>query len=83
MRKPEMNTPVEKRFATVARKSLVDSIGEVVTIEFRKRDDETVRVMTGKVVELKGEGDKEVVIMETDKGYRSASLVRINRHVRK
>lgn len=83
MRKPEINTPAEKRFATVARNVLVESIGEIVTIEFRKREDETIRVMTGKVLELKGTGDKEVVLIETDKGIRSASLVRINRHVRK
>lgn len=81
MRKPEALTPVAKRFATVARKSLVEEVGNTVTIEFIKQDG-TPRVMTGVVEDIKGGGDKEVVIMKTADGYRSANLSRITKKVR-
>jgi len=82
MRKPEVNTPVEKRFATIARKTLEVNIGENVTVEFTKRDGER-RTLVGRVEAIKGTGDKEVVIIETAEGFRSANLTRINKWVRK
>jgi hypothetical protein len=78
MRKPEALTPVAKRRATIARSVLAESVGNMVTVEFTKQDG-TPRVMTGVVEEIKGSDDKEVVIMKTAEGYRSANLARMTK----
>lgn len=74
MRKPEVLTAAAKDMAATARPALV--VGAVVTIDYIKADG-TPRVLVGEVEEVKGAGDKEVVIVKTDKGYRSANLHRI------
>lgn len=52
------------------------NVGERVTLSYVKRDG-TESTLTGRVESLKGEGDKETVTVETDKGYRSANMYRI------
>lgn len=74
MRKPEILAPAAKRKATLARPSLVP--GAEVTLNYVKADG-SPRVLVGTVEEVKGSGDKEVVIMKTAEGYRSANLHRI------
>jgi hypothetical protein len=57
-------------------------IGQQVSVNFRKRDGQgegsgQFRTLVGECVEVKGAADKAVVIVSTDKGFRSANLSNI------
>lgn len=78
MRKPEALTVREVTVANAHRPYVLGLIGKTATVEFTKRDG-SERVETGTIVSLTGQGDKEQVIIETDKGFKSANLYRVSK----
>lgn len=80
MRKPIALTEKDMARANVARPALTMAglAGRDVQVNFTKQDG-TDRTLTGRITEFKGEGDKEVVLIETTEGIRSANLWRVNR----
>lgn len=76
MRKPILLSESDKMTAASMRPALISRIGMEATVSFVKADG-TPRTLVGTVVEVAGEGDKEVVRMETAEGFRSANVYRI------
>lgn len=76
MRKPVALTAVQMKQASKVRPLLNAKVGMVADIEFVKADG-TSSTLAGIVTEVKGADDKEVVLVETDKGYRSANVYRV------
>lgn len=70
-------TPAQAKNVAYWEDMLGAYIGESVEIDFVKRD-ETPSVLVGTITEIKGaRSDHRVVIVETEKGPRSANLWRI------
>lgn len=80
MRKPIALTAKDVARAEAARPPLTVAAmaHREVQVNFTKQDG-TDRTLTGQVSEFKGEADKEVVLIETTEGIRSANLWRVNR----
>lgn len=76
MRKPEALDAAAKRKATIARSAFAGLVGKEASVNYVKADN-TPRVLVGVIEEVKGEGDKEVVVVKTAEGYRSANLSRV------
>lgn len=67
-------TAAQKSVASQVRHALAGrQYGDVVVIDFVKRDG-TNSTLTGSIVNLIGENDKEAVVIATEKGHRSANL---------
>jgi hypothetical protein len=75
MRKPIALSATQKDVAAVAKASL-PAPDEFVKVYFRKQNG-TFRSLSGRLAEVKGSGDKAVVVVETANGYRSANLHRV------
>lgn len=73
MRKPIELLAVEQIRANLARPQVSAAIGKPVTLDYVKQDG-TDRTLVGTVVEVKGLDDKEVVVIETAEGFRSANM---------
>lgn len=78
MRKPVALTSVQKAQADKMRPVLSSMLGRVADIDYTKADG-TPATLAGIVTDVKGADDKEVVIVETDKGFRSANVYRVSK----
>lgn len=80
MRKPIALTDKDVARADAARTvlSVAAMTGREVSVNFTKMDG-TDRTLTGHIEEVKGVDDKEVVLVETPEGIRSANLWRIHK----
>lgn len=78
MRKSRDLSAAEKQNASNHRVPILAAglSGRDVTVTFIKQDG-TPRVLTGHIESLSGEGDKEIVTLDTAEGFRSANLSRI------
>lgn len=59
--------------ANTARAILSKMVDSEVCINYRKRDG-SPRIIRGRVVEIVGAGDKEIVKVQTKEGFKSANL---------
>jgi len=78
MRKSRDLSLAEKQNASSHRVPLLAAglSGRDVSVTFIKQDG-TPRTMSGHIEAISGEGDKEIVTIETTDGFRSANLSRI------
>lgn len=64
-------TDAQKSVAAQVRSAI--TVGQTVEVNFVKRDHSTSS-LTGNIVSIVGENDKEAMVLLTDKGHRSANL---------